>query len=288
MTTIAQLRDLHLLEDDYQKRPLSARARLSYLSMGRPLAPRERRERAARALSEVNRSGADHLVITGDLTEDGIPAQFEVLASLLADARIAPERVTLLPGNHDAYDAPRNYAAALAGPLSPYARTSVNLEPLEFLEVTLVPVSTAVHQTALRSAGAIAPSDFGKLRRLADDRAFRGKPLVLVQHHPPGRLSSPAMQWFDGLREHGALSALAEQTVHLHVVHGHTHRAVDRHLRTGESPRVFSALAVVEAENALRLYEALPTGLTPISPESGRHHWHGGPVRRVHHAGAAR
>jgi 3',5'-cyclic AMP phosphodiesterase CpdA len=265
MTTIAQLSDLHLLEDDYERRPLAARARLSYLSLGRPLAPRERRERAARALLEVSRSGADHLVITGDLTEDGLPAQFEVLAALLADAHIPPERVTLIPGNHDAYDAPGNYAAALAGPLSPYARTSANLDPVVLGGVTLVPISTAFHQIALRSAGAISPSDFGKLRRLADDRAFRGRPLVLVQHHPPGRLSWPPMQWLDGLREHGALSTLAEQTAHLHIVHGHTHQAVDRHLRKAEAPRVFSALAVVEAENALRLYQATPAGLMPLA-----------------------
>ena len=36
-------------------------------------------------------------------------------------------------------------------------------------------------------------------------------------------------------------------------------------LRQGESPRVFSALAVVESENALRLYDASPAGLTPLA-----------------------
>jgi 3',5'-cyclic AMP phosphodiesterase CpdA len=132
MATIAQVSDLHLVEDQYEQRPLSTRARLSCLSLGCPLAPRERRKRVARALVEVRKSGADHLVITGDLTEDGTPPQFEVLAEVLADSKIAPERITLVPGNHDAYDASGNYAAALAGPLRAFAPTSTLGSPLLF------------------------------------------------------------------------------------------------------------------------------------------------------------
>src|SRR5260221_540916 len=39
MATLAQLTDLHLLEDNYAERPIGPRARLSYLSFGRSLDP---------------------------------------------------------------------------------------------------------------------------------------------------------------------------------------------------------------------------------------------------------
>jgi len=267
MTTIAQLSDLHLIEDNYDERPLSTRARLSCLSLGRPLEPRERRERVSRALAEVRASGADHLIITGDLTEDGAPEQFEVLAEVLADAHIPAERITLVPGNHDAYDAAENYAAAMEGPLRAYAKTSTIGSPLAFRDVTLVPVSTAFHQSPLRSAGAIAKTELEGLERMVSDTAFRGRPLVFVQHHPPGRHFLPPLQWVDGLLEHSALSSMAERIAHLHVLHGHTHRAVNRPVRQGEAPRIFSALAVVESEDALRLYDASPAGLTPLAAD---------------------
>src|SRR5690349_9402990 len=195
MAIIAQLSDLHLVEDHYEQRPFSTRARLSCLSVGRPIDPLERRERVARALAEVRASGADHLVITGDLTEDGDPAQFEVLAEVLADSHLPPERITLVPGNHDAYDAADNYAAALEGPLKPYAPTSTIGAPLAFRDVTLVPVSTAFHQSPLRSAGAIAKAELEDLQRLAKDPGLRGRPLVFVQHHQPGRYFLPVFQW---------------------------------------------------------------------------------------------
>src|SRR5258708_9201386 len=103
MATLAQLTDLHLLEDKYAERPIGPRARLSYLSFGRSLDPGERRERAARCLREVRAQGVDHLLITGDLTEDGDLAQFEVLAERLWDSRIPTTRITLDPPTHHAY-----------------------------------------------------------------------------------------------------------------------------------------------------------------------------------------
>ena len=267
MATLAQLSDLHLVEDHYQERPITTRARLSCLSFGRPILPRERRERVVRALAEVRANGVDHLVITGDLTEDGAPQQFEVLAEVLAESRIPADRITLVPGNHDAYDGADNYAAALRGPLRPYAATSSILSPLVFRDVTLVPVSTAFHQSVLRSAGAVPASDLSSLQRIANDATFRGRPLVFIQHHPPGRHFVPPLQWVDGLLEHAAFSAMAETTSHLHVVHGHTHRAGNRPVRPGEAPRIFSALAVVERDDALRLYDASPAGLTPLAED---------------------
>src|SRR5271169_2137160 len=124
MATIAQLTDLHLLENSYADRPFGPRARLSYLSLGRRLDPDERRKRAADALEEVRARSVDHLLITGDLTEDGHLQQFEVLAELLSESRISSERITLVPGNHDAYTDGGAFAAALRGPLKPYAATS--------------------------------------------------------------------------------------------------------------------------------------------------------------------
>jgi len=264
MATIAQLTDLHLLEDNHADRPLGPRARLSLLSFGRRLDAAERRRRAASALAEARAESVDHLLITGDLTEDGELAQFEVLAELLADSRISPERITLVPGNHDAYADGGTYAAALAGPLRPYAATSAIATALRFRDVTIVPVSTAFHQSPLRSAGAIVGAELETLGQIAADPSLRGRPLVFAQHHPPGRHFVPLFHWIDGLVEHSALSALFERCPHLHVIHGHTHHKVNRSLRQGEAARIFSAKAVVESESTLRLYEASPHGLSPL------------------------
>jgi 3',5'-cyclic-AMP phosphodiesterase len=264
MATLAQLTDLHLLEDNYADRPFGPRARLSYLSFGRCLDPGERRKRVASCLAEVKRSSVDHLLITGDLTEDGDLAQFEVLAELLADSRIAPERITLVPGNHDAYTQEGAWEEAMQGPLRAYAPTSVMGAPMSFRDVTIVPVSTSFHQSALRSAGAIAKNELETLGRIAADASFADRPLVFAQHHQPGRHFLPILQWIDGFLDHQPLTALFDRCPHLHVIHGHTHHQVNKSVRKGERARVFSAKAVVDGDTPLRLYEASPGGLSPV------------------------
>jgi len=278
MATIAQLSDLHLLEDSYANRPLGPRARLSYLSFGRALDPHERRRRAADALEEVQARGVDHLLITGDLTEDGHFEQFEVLAELLAESRIPAERITLVPGNHDAYIDGGAFAAAMKGPLQPYAATSSTGTALCFRDVTIVPVSTAFHQSPLRSAGAIAPPELESLADIAKDPRLDGRPLVFAQHHAPGCLFNPLLQWIDGLNEHSVLVDLFNRCPHLHVMHGHTHHEVNRILQAGETPRVFSAEAVVDGSSPLRIYEASAAGVAPLKI---------GPVGSGGHGGAS-
>ena len=264
MATIAQLSDLHLLEDSFAKRAFGPRARLSYLSFGRRLDPHERRKRAADALQSVHAKNVDHLLITGDLTEDGHIEQFEVLAGLLAESRIPAERITLVPGNHDAYIDGAAFAQAMKGPLRPYAPTSSLGTALRFGDVTIVPVSTAFHQSPLRSAGAIAPSELESLAGIARDSRLDGRPLVFAQHHAPGCLFTPLLQWIDGLSEHSVLLDLFRCCPHLHIMHGHTHHEANGAIGGGEAPRVFSAQAVVDGSFPLRLYEASPSGVAPL------------------------
>ncbi len=101
----------------------------------------------------MHQHGFHHLLVTGDLTEDGHPNEFEVLAELLDESGIAPERITLIPGNHDLYHQADAWSRAMAGPLARYAPTSQIDRLLTFEGAAILPLSTAVHQTPLRSAG---------------------------------------------------------------------------------------------------------------------------------------
>jgi len=127
-------------------------------------------------------------------------------------------------------------------------------------------VSTAFHQTPLTSAGGIDGDELENLVKVATDPGLRGRPLVLAQHHPPGR-QIPIVQWVDGLREHATMAQLFAEQPHLYVLHGHTHRATGKGVRPGEAARIFSASAVVDSETPLRLYEASPGGLSPVADD---------------------
>jgi Icc protein len=263
MTKVAHLSDLHLLEDGHEARRGEARRRLAYISLGRPYEPAERRKRAAAALAASKRSGADHLVVTGDLTEDGVVAQFAILAELLDASGWAPHRVTLIPGNHDAYAVGDAWALALAGPLASYRATSTLGAPVRLPGLTILPLSTSLAQHYTRSSGGLQAGALAAAEDAAAESRRSGEALVLAMHHPPRRNPLPPLQWIDGFRDHVALGALLGAHDHVHVLHGHTHLATDHAVRPGAAPRIFATEAVVDGAAPLRLYRARHGRLWP-------------------------
>jgi hypothetical protein len=185
---------------------------------------------------------------------------------LLSASGIEPEKITMVPGNHDAYDRPDAWQRALAGPLRPWAGTSaarpgqvVDLGPL-----ALLPLSTAVHQHWASSFGRLDDVELEALERRAGDPGLERRAIVVVQHHAPHPHRSPALQWIDGLRDHARLLALLARRASWQVLHGHLHRAMDRVLAAGAA-RAFGAPAIVEsASPEPRWYELRRGVVSPV------------------------
>lgn len=258
---IAHVSDLHLLEFEGAGRSWSEQVRLRYLSLLRALDPKERVRRLRHALERARRAGFDHLFITGDLTEDGRASQFEVLAEELDEMRIKAGSVTMVPGNHDLYDAPSAWTDALLGPLAAFAAQSSR--PFQLDHTLVVPVVTARHQHFLLSHGELAGLD--TLRRHFSDAARSGRPLLVVQHHPPIPSWFTPYQWADGLwNSHHLLECLREHPAPA-VLHGHLHRWTDGRARPPRTVRSFGAPAVCASdEPRVRFYDLRPDGVCAL------------------------
>jgi 3',5'-cyclic AMP phosphodiesterase CpdA len=260
MTILAHLSDLHLLEREHHRRSGLAKQRLLFLSAGSPLRAEARMQRVAASLQSARRAGADHILITGDLTEDGVAAQFEVLAEVLHRSGIDPERVTLVPGNHDGYTEAGAFARALEGPLRAFRATSGPGAHTLLPGALIVPVSTVVEgQWFARSNGIVRDADVLAIRRLSSDRLSHGRALVVAQHHPPSHHPVFALEWVDGVKNALSLHELLLERTRIHVLHGHTHRRTTKHLCGRAHAQVFACASVRDQHEhgqALRLYEA--------------------------------
>jgi 3',5'-cyclic AMP phosphodiesterase CpdA len=228
--------------------------RTRFLSIGRPLDAAGRRQKLKRSLEAAERVGAQHFVLSGDLTEIGTPGEYETLAEILHESGIAPERMTLVPGNHDLYSSADAWRWALEGPLAAFARTSAR-EPGKMVEVpgaTLLPVDATFHQPVTRSAGLVPDETLDLIERRAADPTLASLPLVVVQHHPPFFRKTSALHWIDGLIGAHRMMTMLEKFRHLWVLHGHLHTIVDRALTCGVS-RIRGATAVVDDKEAARV-----------------------------------
>ncbi len=258
MTRIAHLSDAHVLDPRPSRTRSGWSMRTRFLSFGRPLDAEGRRRKLGRALECAKRVGANHVVVSGDLTEVGAPGEYETLAEVLHDSGIAPERFTLVPGNHDLYSTPDGWRWALDGPLAAFARTSAGQvgKVIDIGGASLLPIDATFHQPVTRSAGRIPDDALEALERRSVDPAFSRRPLIAIQHHPPFFRKTSALHWLDGLVGAGRMMAVLGAVRHLFVLHGHLHTAIDRALGGGVA-RILGATAVVDDRDAprVRLYD---------------------------------
>jgi len=244
-----------------EARPVTGGHNLSvkFLSLGRTLDGTGRARKLKQALLAAERSGADHFVISGDLTEVGTPLQYEAFAATLHDSAIHPERVTLVPGNHDAYSSGDAWKRALEGPLRAFA-TGAAAEPGRVVDrgdVVFLPIDVSCYQSIARSAAELTPANGDALERRLRDPGFDHKAVVVVQHHQPFSHARSAWQWWDGLRGHARLMDLLGRYRPVSLLHGHMHKVLDRIAGLGKS-RIFCAPAIVEdleGEPRVRLYD---------------------------------
>lgn len=256
MARVAHLSDLHLLEPAVRLRTGTDWLRVHYLSLKRSLDYVARRARAESALATACAEGFDHLVLTGDLTEDGSFAQYEVLAEVLERSGIPAERITLCPGNHDAYGIA--WAEALAGPLARWSRGSGDAVFLD--DAVVVPVSSAVPQHFMRSSGKVEREALDGAASVAAGE--RGRAVLLAQHHPPYAVLH---QWVHGLLNHREVTGLLEAYDNVSVLHGHLHRRKERGLTADGPARIFSCFAVADNTVPLRMYDVVEGLLRPVS-----------------------
>jgi 3',5'-cyclic AMP phosphodiesterase CpdA len=222
------------------------------VSYARVLDPRERARKLSRSLAAAVQRGATHVVISGDLTEIGSNAQFEAFAHALHDSEITPDRITLVPGNHDAYTTEDGWRRALEGPLKAFRASSAHTagHVVERGDVVFLPIDSTCFQSIARSGGEVTEETARAIEARLADPAMRNKAVVLVQHHPPFTHSNGAWNWIDGLRGSARLMETLMRYANVQMLHGHMHRIVDRLL--GKS-RIFGASAVVDDGDAPRV-----------------------------------
>ena len=190
----------------------------------------------SRLLADLEKHSPDHIAITGDLVNIATDAEFAAAAAWLATVG-PPERVSLVPGNHDAY-----VPGAAARATTAWARWIVP-PPAEGLAsadgaprfpvvrrvgpIALFGVSTAVATPPLFASGRVGSAQLATLSALLDrhDDAFK----VVMIHHPPDRTLSHGRR---GLGDVDAVrSVLSDGCVDL-VLHGHTHKPSLTYLET--------------------------------------------------------
>jgi 3',5'-cyclic AMP phosphodiesterase CpdA len=220
--TLAHLSDPHLPPlPAVRLVELAGKRMLGYLNWTRNRHKFHRRDVLDALVSDVRAERPDHIAVTGDLVNLALEAEFAPSRAWLESIGTA-DRVTVIPGNHDAYvRATRHRFAETWGN---YLRGDDAQGDATFPFVrrrgplALVGVSTAVPTPLLMATGWLGREQFDALEqvltRLAAEQAFR----VLLIHHP---LRSHSRH--KRLTDSAELIALLKRHGVDLVLHGHDH-----------------------------------------------------------------
>jgi len=230
MFVLAHLSDPHLGPLPVPRlAELSGKRALGFLNWMRSRRRRHRRDVLDAVVQDLKAAAPDHIVVTGDLVNLALHAEFAPARLWLAHLG-SPHDVTFVPGNHDAYardavahsghhwgDYMRGDGVGLAAPLDrpahfPFVRRRG--------PIALIGLSTAVPTGPLMATGRLGADQLmrleGALAHLGHEGLFR----VVLIHHPP---ASTRRHHLKRLVDVGPFRRVIAAFGAELVLHGHSH-----------------------------------------------------------------
>lgn len=220
--TFAHLSDLHLPPlPPVGLGHLAGKRVLGYVSWHSRRKYEHRPAVLAALLADLARHAPDHVALTGDLTNLGLPAEFLRVARWLHQLGPA-ERVTVVPGNHDAYT--RASETAMRRALGRWLRDDAGASAFPLVHVrgglAFVGVSTAIPTGLGQARGRVGGDQLLRLGEILRRTGARGLVRVVLLHHPPQPGGEVARRGLDDAQAVRATIAAAGAEL---VLHGHTH-----------------------------------------------------------------
>ena len=219
--TLAHLSDPHLPPlPAVRLADLAGKRALGYLNWTRNRRKYHRRDVLDALVSDMQVQMPDHIAVTGDLVNLALEAEFAPSRAWLESVG-APDRVTVIPGNHDAYvrATQHRFAEAWGSYLGGDDAAAVAFPSARRRgPMVLISLSSALPTPPLMATGRLGQTQLEALEHLlaglSAGQAFR----VLLIHHPL-RSDSRAKRLTDS---QPLLALLKRHGVDL-VLHGHDH-----------------------------------------------------------------
>jgi 3',5'-cyclic AMP phosphodiesterase CpdA len=252
--------DVHIT-DHYGRRALLRLGWRRWVAMAElQLGGRARRfAHAEETLRQIARDatslGANHLIVSGDLTAYAMPDEFVRARAALAPWVEDRALTSVIPGNHDRYTPgslrskrfERSFGQLLPSDIPelavedgfPFVRLLGEHDAVVGL------CSARVPRLPGMSFGVIGEAQLSALKQLLADRRLAGRAVLVLVHHAPFRANGRPDKLSHGLRDAEALLALLPGP-RFAVLHGHIHHRF-HHAATATRPHIFGAGSSTEA-----------------------------------------
>jgi 3',5'-cyclic AMP phosphodiesterase CpdA len=233
--TIAHLSDAHLGPAPWPGlREMRLKRFMGYVNWRRSRQRLHDMTMLARLVSDLRAQAPDHVAMTGDVVNIGLPTEFRRAAAWMRTLG-EPADVSFTPGNHDAYV--RDAMKGLAETFAPWTRGDAPAaRRFPFLrvrrDVALIGLSSGVPTGPLMATGRLGARQIDALGRLLEETGAQGLARVVLIHHPPMSRGGAPLR---GLTDAAALEAVVTRFGAEAILHGHTHKRMVHYLASPAS-----------------------------------------------------
>lgn len=218
--TLAHVSDLHLpFEPNLSPLQRLSKRQLSSWSWRRRRVL-HRTEILLALVADLRAQGVDHIVVTGDITNFSLPEEFKRAATWL-EALAPHDRISLVPGNHDAL-----VAVALREGLGRWAEWSSADGGWPFVHhrdcLALIGLNSALPTAPLLARGRLGADQLSRLEHILEAERRAGRTRVILLHHP---VADSAVGWRKALADRVMLRGVLQRAGAELVLHGHARDA---------------------------------------------------------------
>jgi 3',5'-cyclic AMP phosphodiesterase CpdA len=218
-------------------------------------------------LREIKRNGIEQVVITGDLTNLALEAEFEAVQKLLGEElHLSPHDVSIVPGNHDLYTRGalkskrfvKYFAEYMTSDL-PELGAEIALGRFPYVRLrgpaAILGLSSAVPRMPIVASGIVGKEQVGALARVLEHPEVRRRTPVILMHHPVHNPASRLKTLLRGLDDAALLWSSLDHLPRGLVLHGHLHVRLQRTLRTarGQLESIGATSASLEHEDEAKM-----------------------------------
>jgi 3',5'-cyclic AMP phosphodiesterase CpdA len=265
---LAHLSDAHIgpLPHPHRRELLGKRI-TGYMNWKRGRSLTHNMDVLAAIVADIHAQKPDHIAMTGDILNIGLKAEFPFAAAWL-DTLGPPDKVSFVPGNHDAYT--RGSMPHLASTFAKWTTSDATGQSgFPYLRmrngVALIGLSSGVPTAPFLASGRLGSKQRARLDALLAELAGQDLPRVIMVHHPPNRGGGGAGRSLSDRREFEEIVSRRGADL---VIHGHNHRMTISYIERDDVRIPVVGVQSASASGGTRMHRA-GYNLFRIEPEKG-------------------
>ncbi len=232
---LAQLTDVHLGPlPPFGLRYWNLKRALGYANWQRKRSAIHLPQIVAAITADLSQQAADHIAVTGDLVNIGLPDEY-VNATRWLTALGTPDEISVIPGNHDIYTrlgrdpGIAHWSAYMASDdygQTVRAQSAIDATTLfpslrRFGHIALIGLNSAEPTPPAVATGRVGEQQLAALGKILDRTGTDGLCRIIMIHHSPMPGSGGRMRGLVDASK--VVSVLARHGAEL-IIHGHNHR----------------------------------------------------------------